>query len=145
MATPVFTGWCEATACLMTLLTFYNSEFIYSYMAIYYQQPLDRTFHALGDGTRRAILSMLARQGPTSATELVAPFNSSQPTISKHLKVLETAGLVKRTVEGRFHRFEITTAPLREVVDWVTRHEEFWRGSLNRLESLVNNADEGKT
>lgn len=118
--------------------------FKYSQMAICYQEPLDRTFHALGDGTRRQILAVLANQGPASASELQAPFELSQPTISKHLKVLETAGLVLRQVEGRVHRFSLNPAPLQEVEDWVARHQTFWQGSLSRLERLTQQIKNGE-
>jgi DNA-binding transcriptional ArsR family regulator len=106
-------------------------------MAIHYHQPLDRTFHALGDATRREILSMLATEGPCSANVLRAPFNSAQPTISKHLKVLEKAGLVTREIEGRNHRFRLALAPMKEAEEWIARHQAFWEGALQRLEDFV--------
>lgn len=107
-------------------------------MAIQYQQPLDRTFHALGDPTRRQILSMLAVGGPRSANELQAPFDVAQPTISKHLKTLELAGLVGREVEGRVHRFRLVSAPLEEAESWITRHKAFWEGTLGRLDDYLD-------
>ncbi len=102
-------------------------------MAIYYQTPLDRTFHALGDETRRRMLSMLAAQGELTAGELGAPFDVAQPTTSKHLKVLERAGLVSREVVGRSHRFRLQLDPLSEAEDWIARHKAFWEGTLTRL------------
>ncbi len=113
-------------------------------MAIQYQEPLDRTFHALGDGTRRAMLSMLAANGGLSANELRAPFKVAQPTISKHLKVLERAGLVKRDVRGRTHQFHLVLGPMDEAVDWLTRHRMFWEGTLDSLERFVGD-QEGET
>ena len=110
-------------------------------MAIQYQQPLDRTFHALGDGTRRQILSMLATEGPQSANELRRPFDVAQPTISKHLKVLEQAGLVSREIDGRVHRFQLEVAPMKEAEDWITRHQAFWEGTLDRLEHFLATGD----
>ena len=110
---------------------------MYSHMAIQYQQPLDRTFHALGDGTRRRMLSMLATGGALSASELRVPFDVAQPTVSKHLKVLEQAGLISRHVEGRTHRFRLQVAPMTAAEDWITRHKQFWEGTLNRLEAFV--------
>ena len=106
-------------------------------MAIQYQQPLDRTFHALGDGTRRQMLSMLASNGALSASELHTPFKMAQPTVSKHLKVLELAGLISREVEGRTHRFQLELAPMKEAEDWIIRHQEFWEGTLKRLQEFV--------
>jgi DNA-binding transcriptional ArsR family regulator len=106
-------------------------------MAIHYQSSMDRAFHALGDQTRRDMVSMLASQGALSANELRKPFNVAQPTISKHLKVLETAGLVRREVCGRIHRFHLETAPLKEAEDWIARHRAFWEGTLEQLENFV--------
>ena len=111
-------------------------------MAISYQEPLDRTFHALGDGTRRQLLSMLAKQGRIRAGELRAPFGVSQPTISKHLKVLEKAGLVSREVEGREHHFRLELAPIDEATAWMRRHREFWEGTLGHLEQYLSDLDE---
>ena len=102
-------------------------------MAIQYAAPLDRTFHALGDGTRRGMLAMLARHGECGAGELGAPFSIAQPTASRHLAVLERAGLVERHVRGREHRFRLRTGPLRDAEDWITRHEALWSGTLDRL------------
>jgi len=110
-------------------------------MAIQYQEPLDRTFHALGDGTRRQILSMLAMQGELSANELRTPFDVAQPTVSKHLKVLEAAGLIRREVDGRTHRFRLELAAMKEADDWISRHEQFWEGTMARLDDFLANAN----
>ncbi|MEL6965361.1 MAG: metalloregulator ArsR/SmtB family transcription factor [Pseudomonadota bacterium] len=110
----------------------------YSHMAIHYETPLDRTFHALGDGTRRQILAMLATKGALSANELRAPFDVAQPTVSKHLKVLEQAGLISRSIEGRKHRFRLEATRMNEAEDWIARHREFWEGTLKRLEAFVH-------
>lgn len=118
-------------------LTTFTLRSKYSHMAIHYDQPLDRTFHALGDGTRRQILARLATEGALSANELRRPFDVAQPTISKHLKVLEQAGLVRREVEGRTHRFELQAAPMEEAKVWIARHQRFWEGMLDRLDVVV--------
>lgn len=110
-------------------------------MAIYYEHPLDRTFHALGDGTRRAMLALLARRGECTAGELGEPFDISQPSASKHLRVLEDAGLLKRRVQGRIHRFRIATKPLEDAEAWISRHRKFWRGTLDRLEKYLEGLD----
>lgn len=115
---------------------------IYSHMAIQYQVPLDRTFHALGDGTRRQIIAILAKNGACSANELRAPFDVAQPTISKHLKVLEKAGLISREIDGRTHRFRLETKPMNEAEDWIERHKAFWEGSLKRLDGYLKNMEE---
>ncbi len=113
-------------------------------MAIQYKTPLDRTFHALGDKTRREILSMLATHGAQSANEIRMPFDVAQPTISKHLKVLEVAGLVRREVEGRTHRFELVTSPMDEAEDWISRNKIFWEGTLDRLEEFLRQIEKTK-
>jgi len=110
-------------------------------MAIQYRSKLDHTFHALGDETRRNILSMLANKGPRSANELREPFNVAQPTISKHLKVLEGAGLVKREIKGRVHRFQLQLAPMKEAEGWITRHKAFWEGTLKRLDQYLTDLE----
>jgi len=98
---------------------------------------LDRTFRALCDGTRRAILHELARGEARTAGELGQHFRSAQPTISKHLKVLEEARLVERTVTGRMHWFRLQPAGLREATRWLTRHQAFWEGAVDQLEQLL--------
>jgi DNA-binding transcriptional ArsR family regulator len=98
---------------------------------------LDLTFHALSDGTRRSMIHALARGEARSAGELGRRFNSTQPTISKHLKVLEQAGLVERTVEGRVHRFRLRQKPLRDAERWIARHQAFWNGAVDQLERLL--------
>ena len=102
-----------------------------------YSVALDRTFRALSDGTRRAMIQTLARGEARSAGELGRQFRSAQPTISKHLKVLEEAGLLERTVEGRVHRFRLKRKPLQQVGTWITQHQEFWVGAADRLERLL--------
>ena len=94
-------------------------------MAIHYEAAFDRTFHALGDGTRRAIVAMLATRGECTAGELGAPCDISQPTVSRHLAVLERAGLLHRRVQGRVHRFRLKLAPLQEAEAWIARHRRF--------------------
>lgn len=98
---------------------------------------LDRTFRALADGTRRAMIQTLARGGAKSAGELGGRFDSAQPTISRHLKVLEQAGLVRRTVEGRVHCFRLNDRPLRTAGDWIARHQAFWEGAAAQLDQLL--------
>ena len=103
---------------------------------------LDRTFRALSDGTRRSIVHVLARGGPQSAGDLGRRFQSAQPTISKHLRVLEEAGLVARSVEGRIHRFRLRRRPLRDAEQWLARHQAFWRGAVARLDRLLSETDD---
>ena len=100
-------------------------------------EQLDRTFRALGDGTRRAILHDLAGGKPRTAGELGRHFHSAQPTISKHLKVLEDARLIERQVAGRVHWFRLQPKGLREATGWLTRHQAFWEGAVDQLEHLL--------
>jgi DNA-binding transcriptional ArsR family regulator len=88
---------------------------------------------ALSDPTRRAIVERLTR-GPTRVTDLAAPFDMSLNAVSKHIKVLEAARLVRRTRQGREHTLELDPAPLREVTRWASEVERFWSGRLDRIE-----------
>jgi DNA-binding transcriptional ArsR family regulator len=99
---------------------------------------LDRTFQALADGTRRSMIHTLARGEARSAGELGRQFRSAQPTISKHLKVLEQAGLVERTIEGRVHRFRLCRKPLQDAGGWIVRHQAFWEGAVEQLDRLLS-------
>ena len=104
---------------------------------MHYSPALDLTFHALADGTRRSMIHALARGETRSAGELGRQFRSAQPTISKHLKVLEDAGIVERTVTGRVHRFRLRRQALEQAGKWITRHQAFWEGAVDQLESLL--------
>ena len=110
---------------------------IYSQVAMQSTSNLDRTFHALADSTRRSMIHALARGKAQSAGELGRKFRSAQPTISKHLKVLEQAGLVERMIEGRIHRFRLHQKSLREAGGWIARHQAFWTGALSQLDVLL--------
>jgi DNA-binding transcriptional ArsR family regulator len=109
-------------------------------MTIYSDTALSLTFAALADPTRRAILAKLAR-GEADVSELAKPFGLSQPTISKHLKVLEGAGLVERRVQGRTTVCRLRAEPLAGVRDWVAFYERFWDTRLDRLERLLTEGD----
>jgi DNA-binding transcriptional ArsR family regulator len=95
-------------------------------------RQLDSVFGALSDATRRAILEELAH-GERTVGDLARPFEISRPAISKHLRVLERAGLVQRTPEGRISRCALDAAPLREAADWVDRYRDFWERQLDAL------------
>jgi DNA-binding transcriptional ArsR family regulator len=96
------------------------------------EQRLDRLFRALGDQTRRALLARLARE-PAMITELAEPFDLSLPAVSRHIRVLEQARLVKRRVDGRVHRCTIDPAPLRDVDRWLQHYRGFWESTLEAL------------
>jgi DNA-binding transcriptional ArsR family regulator len=97
---------------------------------------LSATFSALADPTRRAILARLA-MGETSVKELAEPFRMSQPAISKHLKVLEHAGLVARGREAQWRPCRLEARPLKEVADWVEHYRSFWEARFDRLDEYL--------
>jgi DNA-binding transcriptional ArsR family regulator len=98
---------------------------------------LDATFMALADPTRRAILARLAL-GEVSVTELAEPFEMSQPAISKHLKVLERAGLVTRGRDAQRRPVRLQAKPLAAANEWIERYREFWEASYHRLDALLD-------
>ncbi len=97
---------------------------------------LDATFAALADPTRRAILARLAA-GEASVTELAEPFAMTQPAISKHLKVLERAGLISRGRDAQRRPRRIEARPLAEATEWLESYRRFWEGSFQRLDALL--------
>lgn len=97
---------------------------------------LDATFAALADPTRRAILARLA-QGNASVTELAEPFEMSQPAISKHLKVLESAGLISRGRDAQRRPCKIEASPLKEATGWLERYRDIWEHNYQRLDDLL--------
>lgn len=99
-------------------------------------ERLDATFIALADPTRRAILARL-REGDATVNELAAPFEISQPAVSKHLKILERAGLVSRSNVGTSRPVRIEAGPMREAADWLEKYREFWEKSYQRLDALL--------
>src|ERR687893_1423806 len=98
---------------------------------------LDNTFAALADPTRRAILARLA-SGEASVNELAEPFEMTLPGVSKHLKVLERAGLISRGRVAQSRPCRLEAAPLREAADWVGRYRRFWEGSFDSLEEYLH-------
>ena len=100
-------------------------------------QRLDATFAALADPTRRAILARLAR-GEASVTELARPFAMSQPAISRHLKVLERAGLISRGRDAQRRPRRLDARPLAEVTGWLENYRRRWEGSFQRLDALLD-------
>jgi DNA-binding transcriptional ArsR family regulator len=99
-------------------------------------RALNATFAALADPTRRAILSRLA-SGQLSVAELAKPFAMSQPAVSKHLKVLERAGLISRGREAQRRPRQLEAKPLAEATEWLERYREFWEGNYQRLDALL--------
>jgi len=103
-----------------------------NHMVNYEPAILDRTFSALADPTRRAILERLAT-GESTVTALAEPFDVSLPAISKHLRVLENAGLVTRERDGRVHHIGLSPRRLEDAAEWIARHRHFWEERLGRL------------
>jgi DNA-binding transcriptional ArsR family regulator len=101
------------------------------------EDRLDRTFAALADPTRRAILARLAA-GEATVMELAAPFDMSQPAITKHLKVLERAGLISRSRDAQWRPCRLDPRPLKEAADWLERYRAFWEESFDRLEEYLH-------
>ena len=102
---------------------------------------LDRVFRALGDRTRRALLTRLTK-GPAMVTELAKPFAMSLPAVSRHVKVLERAGLVSRTIDGRVHNCSLQPNTLANVQTWLDKTREHWEGALASLARFVEEEQE---
>ena len=106
-----------------------------------YPERLDRTFAALVDPTRRAILARLERENSTSVKELARPFAIKLPAVMKHLDVLDAAGLITRSKAGRTVTVRLSPEPMREAMDWLRRYERFWSASLDRLAAYVESKE----
>src|SRR6187551_4124637 len=102
-----------------------------------YQERLDRTFAALVDPTRRAILARLEREDGASISELARPFAIKLPAVMKHLDVLDDAGLITRSKEGRTVSVRLAAEPMEEAMNWLGRYERFWSASLDRLTAFA--------
>ena len=116
-------------------------------MVKYSPTNLNRTFAALADPTRRRILAHLAR-GDRCVTDLARPHAMSLPAVSKHLRVLEKAGLLRRRRYGRVHQLKLEAKPMQQAAEWVEEYRKFWEGSLDRLAAYLektNKARKGKT
>ena len=123
-------------------LTAFLKRPILNLMVNYNRDSLNTTFSALADPTRRAILTRLAR-GESTVTALARPFKMSLPAISKHLRVLETAGLLSRERDGRIHRCRLNAKPMQDAHDWIRRYSRFWEKRLDALaEYLETTRDE---
>jgi DNA-binding transcriptional ArsR family regulator len=101
--------------------------------------PLDATFSALADPTRRAILARLA-QGEATVSELAEPFDVSLPAVSKHLRVLQSAGLLQREIDGRIHRCRLAAQPMKDAAAWIETYRVFWEAQLESLARYLESA-----
>lgn len=104
---------------------------------------LSATFQALADPTRRAILARLA-EGAMTVSEIGAPFDMSLPAVSKHLRVLERAGLVRRGREAQWRPCALDAAPLRDAADWIGQYREFWNNNFDRLDAYLGELQKDK-
>lgn len=105
-------------------------------MVKYQERRLDRTFGALADPTRRKILACLA-DGDRCVTDIARPYSMSLPAVSKHLRVLERAGLIKRRRCGRIHRLNLEASPMKDASEWIEGYRRFWEESLERLDEYL--------
>jgi DNA-binding transcriptional ArsR family regulator len=108
------------------------------------QDQLSTTFSALADPTRRAILARLAL-GETSVTELARPFEMSMPAVSKHLKVLERAGLIARGREAQWRPCRLDAGPLKEAAGWIEEYRRYWEQRLDRLDQYLHQIEAART
>jgi DNA-binding transcriptional ArsR family regulator len=106
-------------------------------MVNYQASPLDRTFAALADPTRRALLARLDQESTVSVSELARPFPVSLPAIMKHLDVLSDAGLITRTKTGRTVACQLTPAPMEQAMSWLAHYERYWTEQLDRLAAFL--------
>ncbi len=117
---------------------------MFNQMVKYSPQLLNRTFAALADPTRRRILAHLAR-GDKCVTHLARPHAMSLPAVSKHLRVLEKAGLLRRRRYGRVHQMQLEAKPLKQAAQWVEEYRKFWEGSLDRLAEYLEKTHKQRT
>lgn len=100
------------------------------------QESLDDVFGALADPTRRGMLEMLSA-GKTNVRSLAEPFNMSQPAISKHLRVLESAGLIRREKRGREHHISVNSKPVEQARDWISHYTKFWKQQFDAVDEYL--------
>lgn len=115
---------------------------LFNRMVKHYSDPLGTVFSALADPTRRAILARLAL-GETTVSELAEPFDMSLPAVSKHLKILEGAGLLTRAREGRVHRCQIDGRAMRQAADWIEHYRAFWDLRFDALAAYLERSGKG--
>lgn len=112
-------------------------------MVAFTDEKLDRTFAALAHPTRRAILTRLSRNGSASVSELAEPFDVSLMAISKHLKVMDEAGLIRREKDGRVHWCSLDPRGMEAARDWIEKHRRFWNRQLDALTAFLEEEGEG--
>jgi DNA-binding transcriptional ArsR family regulator len=130
----IFSWWLPAGKKILRPFLF---RFIFNHMVEYNSKMLDRTFGALADPTRRRILAQLAK-GNECVTDLARPHAMSLAAVSKHLIVLERAGLVKRRRNGRVHSLALQARPMKEAQAWIDRYRKFWEANLDQFEKYLD-------
>lgn len=110
-------------------------------MVKFQEQVLDRTFAALADPTRRALLGRLEGEDSVSVSELARPFSMSLPAVMKHLDVLNDAGLIEKRKEGRTVSCSLNAEPMKEAMEWLEHYKRFWAGNLDRLAAMLEAED----
>ena len=125
------------------ILDSHPSYGIVSFMVNNSPQSLDVVFSSLSDPTRRAIIERLARS-EASVTELAAPFDMSLPAISKHLRILERAGLIARERQGRIHHMRLTASAMKDAAEWLGHYRRFWEDQLDNLAAYLDNPPDEK-
>lgn len=113
-------------------------------MVKYYTDSLDVVFMALADSTRRAILAKLA-DGESTMSELAEPFDMSLPAVSKHVRILENAGLLTREKQGRIFLCTLDAAPMQEAAEWLTRYRAFWEQQFDALDAYLRRTQKKET
>lgn len=111
------------------------------HMVKFQEQVLDRTFAALADPTRRALLARLEGEESVSVSELARPFSMSLPAVMKHLDVLSDAGLIEKRKEGRTVSCSLNAEPMKDAMEWLDRYKRFWAGNLDRLAAMLEAED----
>ena len=114
---------------------------LFNHMVKYNNEELTAVFHALADPTRRKLIEILTR-GPRSVTDLAASFSISLPAVSKHLKIMESAGVINRQQKGRVHEMSLRPESLEMGTEWLAWHKDFWRANLSALKSYLEDEKE---
>jgi len=109
-------------------------------MVKYENDTISRTFAAIADPTRREIIDRLAEK-EMCVTEIAEPINMSLPAVSKHLRIIERAGIIKRIKRGKFYHFKLVAKPMKGASEWLERYQIFWNNQLDALEDYLDNSD----
>ena len=112
-------------------------------MVNYNEEQMSAVFMALADATRRGMITRLS-EGPATIGELGRPYAISKPAVTRHVKVLERAGLVSRKKDGRIHRCKLNPAPMKTAEDWIEKHRKFWEASLDSLASYLEETNDDR-